>query len=74
MAGRQRVPPRQAWGLSVLTAATHAKSPSLGRLLARPRNQPRASGLGRGVSAPRPPRAVGVAPLMRPRPQTVPLT
>jgi len=73
-AGRQRVPPQQAWGLSVLTAAIHAKSPSLGHLLAHPGNQPQASGLGRGVSALRPPQGVGVAPLMRPRPRTVPLT
>jgi len=71
-AGQQQVPPRQAWGLPVLMAATYAKSPSLRRPLARPRNQPQASGLSGGVSAPRPPRAVGVAPQMRPRLQTVP--
>ena len=74
MAGRQQVPPRQAWGLSVLTAAIHAKFPSLGRLLAHPGNQPQASGPGRGVPALRPPRGVGVAPSMRPRPWTMPLT
>ena len=62
MAGQQQVPPRQAWGLSVLTAAIHAKSPSLGRLLARPGNQAQASGLGGGVPVLRPPRGARVAP------------
>jgi len=58
--GGQRVPPQQAWGLLEYKTATLAKSPSLGPLLASPRNQPRAS----PDSVPRlPPLPSGLGPL-----------